>query len=211
MSAAGLARLSRGEAGRLARSFQGLVTDHEIPRFVRISSEDFRDSPLGTGSGPSRFGPRVRADGRPPPFEVMYLAQDLATALYETVIRDRFDLLQQRMLTPSDYSNRVAFNVSTKPSQVVSLIDLTSGRATAYGVPTDVTRYSRHDDGQYFAEFVYANMSSVDGVLYRSRFTERHCIAVFDRGVNRLDEDARYALEHWLVDSALAPWQVTVS
>ena len=141
----------------------------------------------------------------------MYLAQDLATALYETVIRDRFDLLQQRMLTPSDYSYRVAFNVSTKSSQVVSLIDLTSNRATAYGVPTDVTRYSRHDDGQYFAEFVYANMPSVDGVLYRSRFTEGHCIAVFDRGIDRLEEDSRYSLNRRLVGSALASWQITVS
>lgn len=211
MSAARLGNLSRAEAQRIASSFEGLVSEYEIPRFVRVSREDYRDSPLGTGSGPSRFGPRVRADGRPPPFKVMYLAQNLATALYETVIRDRFDLLQQRLLTPSDYSDRVAFNVSTRPSQVVSLIDLAGSRATVYGVPTDVTRYSRHDDGQYFAEFVYANMPSVDGILYRSRFTERHCIAVFDRGVDRLSEHSRYSLDSRLVSSALAPWQITVS
>ena len=141
----------------------------------------------------------------------MYLAQDLATALYETVIRDRFDLLRQRILNPSDYSDRIAFNISTRPSQVMSLIDLTSSRATAYGVPTDVTRYSRHDDGQYFAEFIYGNMPSVCGVLYRSRFTERHCIAVFDRGVHILKEDCHYSLDRRLVGSALASWQVTAS
>lgn len=160
------------------------VAAHEVDQFVRISQEKYRDSPLGTGRGPSRFSPRERE--RRPVFRVLYLARDTATALYETVIRDRFALMAQRVLAPGDYSGRVAFNISTKATQTVSLIDLTGGRDAMHGVPTDVNGAQNQTDGQHFGEFVHANMPAVDGALYRSRFTARDCIAVFDRAIGRL-------------------------
>ena len=208
VSAAGLAALSAGEARNLARAWRHLVAAHEVDQFVRISHERYQNSPLGTASGPSRFSPRNRECA--PAFQVLYLAGDTATALYETVIRDRFEMMAQRVLAPDDYSGRVAFNISTKPTQTVALIDLTGGRDAMYGVPTDVNRARTQTDGQHFAEFVHANMPTVDGVLYQSRFTARDCIAVFDRAIDRLKVDRLVPVDRDLVANALEGWNVTL-
>ena len=211
MRAAHFAALNREQRSDLARHFQALVTTRSITNLLRVSHEDYRNTPLGTGEGPSRFSPLAahHPDHRRS-FQVPYLAQDLATALHETVIRDRFDLLSERILTASDYSHHIAVNISTTPLQPLSLIDLTEGNAVRFGVPLDVVLYSRHDDGQYFAEFVHTDMPSVQGVLYRSRFTEHRCVAVFDRAIDRLRASSPFPLTSQLVRTALAPWNVNV-
>lgn len=208
VSAAGLATLSAAEARNLARAWRHLVAAHRVDQFVRIAHGKYQNSPLGTTSGPSRFSPRDHQ--RASAFQVLYLAGDTATALYETVIRDRFALMAQRVLAPGDYSGRVAFNISTKATQTVSLIDLTGGRDAMYGVPTDVNGAQNQTHGQHFAEFVYANMPTVDGVLYQSRFTARDCVAVFDRAIGRLQVDQLVPVDRDLVANALEGWNVTV-
>lgn len=57
--------------------------------------QGFAQTPLGQSSGPSRFSPVQSAAGiacSDPTFRVIYLAEDRATAVSKTLIRDRFDL-----------------------------------------------------------------------------------------------------------------------
>ena len=114
-----------------------------------------------------------------------------------------------RVVTPSDYGACVAANISS--IQTLTLLDLTDGNAVRYGVPTDVIRYSVHTDGQCFSEFVYANMPVVDGLLYRSRLTERRCIAIYDRACVQLRVNwGPQPLTRALLAPALASWNVAV-
>ena len=140
---------------------------------------------------------------------MLYLAEDLSTSLYETIIRDRFDFLD-RTLEEMHYSDSVAFEISTKPAAPLTLLDLTGSNAAKCGVPTDVTRYSKRDAGQAFAEYVHADMPSVDGILYESRFTGSRSVAVFDRAVKRLLVTDTSDLDRTLVHSALSGWNITV-
>ena len=193
--------------------FAGLATVRPISNYVRVMHRRFVGTPLGASSGPSRFSPIPSPSPAVagPPFRVIYAAADLATAAYETLIRDRFDLEPRRVLSPAGYSSRVAVNISTRADEAVTLLDLTDGNAIRHGVPSDVTSYSKHEDGQHFAAFVHAHMPSVDGLIYRSRFTERPSIAVFDRGIRRLAHGEPLPLDQQLLASALGSWNVSVA
>lgn len=211
MNAADLASLPQGELAALARSHEQRLLRHlTVTRHWRICHSRFRDSPLGTGAGPSRFGPTTTAAGDEPPFAVLYLAQHLATALYETIVRDRFDLLPERILDPEVYQDHVAFRISTKPDTTLALLDLTDMNAVTSGIPNDVFRYSSHADGQYFAEYVHTHMPAVDGILYESRFTRRPAIAVFDRAAHRLEHVDTRGLDRDLVHAGLWRFNITV-
>ena len=86
-----------------------------ILNYVRIVYKDL--SPLEPSHRPSRFSPFVYSDAtnhENPLVDVIYMASDLATATYETLIRDRFDLEPARILATEDYRSRVAVNISTK-------------------------------------------------------------------------------------------------
>ena len=174
----------------------------------------FADVPLGTSAGPSRFSP-IPSPGSAAPdnplFRVIYAAADLATAAYETLIRNRFDLEPMRVLSPADYASRIAVNISTVPNEAVTLLDLTGGNAIRHGVPSDVTNCSKHGDGQHFATFVHMHMPAVDGLIYPSRFTERPSIAVFDRGIGRLAHGEPLRFTQGLLATTLRDWNVSVA
>ena len=157
---------------------------------------------------PSRFSPLPANAGL---FGVLYLAQDLATGSYETIVRDRFDLDPFRILVNSDYAGRVAANVSTCPEATIALADLTNGNAARYGVPTDVIRYSDHAGGRHFSEFAHGHMPDVDRILYRSRLTERPCIAIYDRAVRKLSSPAPASpLTRGILAPTLGSWNIRV-
>ena len=194
--------------------FAGLMTVRPISNYVRVMRRKYADAPLGASSGPSRFSPVPSgslATGADPSFRVIYAAADLATAAYEALVRDRFDLEPTRILSPETYASHVAVNISTASDQTVTLLDLTGGNAIRYGVPSDVTRYSKHQDGQHFAGFVHAHMPAVDGLLYQSRFTDRPSIAVFDRGLAKLAHGQPLPLTRQLLAAALLAWNVAVA
>ena len=165
---------------------------------------------LGFSGGPSRFSPLSVGQGRHLLFGIVYLAEDLATGVLETLIRERFDLNPSRVLMPSDYAGHDAVNISTSLGITVELLDLTGGNAVRCGVPADVIRYSAHTDGQYFSEFVHANMPTVDGILYSSRLTERHCIAIYDRALHKLAAGSPMPLTRSVLTPTLGPWNVSV-
>ena len=95
------------------------------------------------------------------------------------------------------------------PGDIVDTM-VASDQNAMYGVPTDVNRARTQTDGQHFAEFVHANMPTVDGVLYQSRFTAHDCLAVFDRGIRRLQVDRLVSVDRDLVANALESWNVKV-
>lgn len=211
MNASGLATLTPAQKRSVASLFSGLKTSRPIVNFVRITSTALVGTPLGFGTGPSRFS-AVMAPARPvPPFGLIYGASDLATACYETIIRDRFDVTPTRILRRSDYSGRSAINFSSAAGQALQLLDLTNGNATRFGVPTDVTRYSTHTDGQYFSQFVHAEMPDVDGILYASRFTESLCVAVYDRAIAKLTSTgATPSLTKTILVPTVGVWNILV-
>lgn len=178
--------------------------------YVRVMTRRYSNTSLGFGGGPSRFSPLEPNQGLDGLFGIIYIASDLATAVYESLIRDRLDLSPSRILEPADYLGNDAVNISTSTAQSVTLLDLSQGNAVRCGVPTDVIRYSTHTDGQYFSEFVHSTMPTVDGFLYDSRLTERPCIAVFDRAHHKLTSVPPMPLTQPLLTSSLRPWNVTV-
>lgn len=182
-----------------------------ISNYVRIVRRSV--SPLDASHRPSRFSPFVYANatgGENPLIDVIYMASNLATASYETLIRDGFDLEPTRILAPEDYRSRIAVNISTKLGERLTVLDLTNGNASRHGVPSDVVSYSNHTDGRHFASFVHSEFPTVDGLLYESRFTRRYYVAVFDRGIHRLVKVGQYPLNRRLLGPALQNWNFNV-
>ena len=210
MSASALATLSAARCAQVVRLFQGLQITQPVVDFVRVMETRYSNNPLGLSGGPSRFSPLPAGSGHTPKFAVLYLAQDLATAVHESLIRARFDLNPSRILMPTDYAGHDAANISTLPGQTLTLLDLARGNAVRYGVPTDVIRYSLHADGQRFSEFGHAEIPAADGFLYSSRLTERPCIAVYGRACHKLEAGSPMPLRRPLLAPALSRWNVDV-
>ena len=84
MNAADLATLTADQRIPLLTQHRTLLRSRRIANYWRVSRHAHRNSPLGTTAGPSRFSPRLRPIGEYPPFTLLYLAEDLATALYES-------------------------------------------------------------------------------------------------------------------------------
>ena len=195
-----------------ARTLQPLLVATPIDRYLRISDAKYRHDPLGMGPGSTRFSAtKARSADEDRSFLVLYLAENLATALYETVVRHALDYETNRVLTPSDYADRVLFTISTADrSARVTLLDLTNDNALRYGVPGDVPRHPEHDDGQDFAELVYDYLPDADGILYPSWFTGSPCIAIFDRGKDRLVEETTEDLTGAMIRYALRDHNIDV-
>ena len=210
MSASLLAALTPARRKQVVQLFNGLQTTRPVLNYVRVMRRIYSHDPLSAGDGPSRFSPLQPNRGPTGRFRVIYLALDLATAVYETLIRDQFDLNPSRLFLPPDYRDHDAVNISTSTAQAVTLLDLSQGNAVRCGVPTDVIRYSMHTDGQYFSEFVHGEMPTVDGILYHSRLTERPCIAIYDRACRKLTAAPPIPLTQPLLTSALLPWNFSV-
>lgn len=143
--------------------------------YVRIIPSVHVATPLGCAPSHSRFG------GTKSNFAVLYAARDLATALAETVIRDRFEGLADRRLFVQDLDDRVAVQLQTnKPLRVV---DLRQGGCLKLGVSTDITGAKNFVEAQQFAQDVYDTDATIDGIQYASRLTGETCVAVFDRAI----------------------------
>jgi hypothetical protein len=64
--------------------------------YLRVTPMVHAATPLGTGHGLTRFASPMKA------FQVLYLGQDLATAVAETLVRDRFQDKARRRLTQAE-------------------------------------------------------------------------------------------------------------
>src|SRR5258707_438195 len=97
-------------------------------------------SPLGMGFGHTRFSSPDRA------FRLVYIARDLATAIAETIVRDRFEGAVERVLDDSEIQEWAVAEV-TAPSPLV-VLDLRTTGLLKLGVSTDAARAKAHREGQ---------------------------------------------------------------
>jgi len=155
------------------------VTSTFLPRsYQRIFPIAHIATPLGTGPGKARFS---SVDGS---FHTLYAAASLATAIAETIIRDRFEGVPERCLFSSELTgSSVASLTAIAP---LKLVDLRTDGCFQLGLSTDVAGAKGHIDGwaasREVAQYVH-DETALDGFLYRSRLTGTHCIAVFDRAI----------------------------
>ena len=147
-------------------------------RYQRVFSAAYKANPLGTGPGMARFS---SLHGN---FNTLYAAANLATAIAETVVRDRFEGGGARLLFARELSSRCVAPISA--DHPLALVDLRDGGCFPLGVSTDITGAKGSATGwpasRELAQHVHDH-SSLDGFLYRSRLTGRFCVAVFDRAV----------------------------
>ncbi len=116
---------------RDAKGLESHVVWPRLSRFPRIIRSEYADQPKGVSSGPSRFSSPNGA------FQVLYAAQNLQTALAETIIRDRFVGRARRYV-----------GYSTLEGRAVTLI-------CALGLDTDIGRARAHGPGQAFSEWLH--------------------------------------------------------
>ena len=132
---------------------RGLLVTRSIYQNSRVIPVLYIGTPLAASPNPSRFSlaPGKRPTKTP---SIIFGAKFLSTGIYETVIRDQFDLQEKskRIIMPVDYRSRGAIWFSSTES--LNLLDLTNGEPSFYGVPSDVIKSSEHSHGQYFSRFI---------------------------------------------------------
>lgn len=154
--------------GDLALAFQ--------PRaYLRVMPLVHIRTPLGMGFGQSRFSSPSQA------FKLVYLARDLATAIAETIVRDRFEGESARVLDESEIENWAVAEVTAIAP--LTVLDLRTTGLLKLGVSTDAARAKEHREGQELSETIHGSFA-VDGLLYASRLTAADCVAVYDRAVS---------------------------
>ncbi len=151
-----------------------LTVGIDVTGYLRIMEVRHRATPTGMGYGQTRFSSPT--DG----FTALYAAQDLATALAERVIRDRFQGKKARVLLAADIDELVVASlVAVKP---LKLLDLRAAGANRLGVPTDAVRGRAQQAGRKFSQQLYDG-TDFDGIVYMSRITNAECVAIYDRAV----------------------------
>lgn len=153
---------------------QRLIVRVDVTDYVRIIARVHAATPLGMGPGRSRFSsPRDR-------FHLLYLAQNPMTAIAETIVRDRYEKEADRLLLEEDL-DRYSVAVVRNP-QPLFLLDLRYEGANLLGVSTDAVRAKAQAGGRRLSQRIY-DETTLDGIVYMSRITNRECVAVYDRAV----------------------------
>ena len=140
---------------------------------MRIAGS-LEDTPLGTGPGEARFS-SIEGD-----FHTLYAATNLATAIAEAIVRDRFEGGGPRLLFSTELEERCVVQLSARVP--LDSIDLRRDGCFQLGVSTDIASAKGWDQSRKLARHVY-DQTALDGFLYRSRLTGANCIAVFGRAI----------------------------
>lgn len=149
-----------------------LAVSIDVTGYLRIMEARHRTTPTGMGYGKTRFSSPTDS------FTVLYAAQDLATALAEKVIRDRFQGRKKRVLLEADIDELVAASMIARVP--LKLLDLRTSGASRLGIPTDAVRGRAQQAGRKFSQQLYDG-TDFDGIVYMSRITNAECVAVYDR------------------------------
>lgn len=134
-------------------------------------------TPLGSGYGATRFSSPEDA------FKVIYAAENLTTALAETVVRDRFQAKARRGLHEDELALWGAASIDAQHS--LTLIDLRTTGLLRLGVSTDAARAKVHAQGRKLSQALH-DQTDIDGVVYASRLTGANCICVYERATAKL-------------------------
>ena len=157
----------------------------------RIFSRRFASSPLGTGAADSRFA------WSHSPYQVLYCARDFRTAFLETVVRDQFVSKQAPRLLPTAAITQRCYaklELTADNRLKLRLLDLRGDGCVILGIPTDVPRSMDHGPARDLGKRLHDHhRTSIDGIVFASRFTGSDVYAVFSHALERLN--ARPALE----------------
>ena len=151
-----------------------------IERVFRVVHRSHRGTPLAAVPAPSRFSdPRGR-------YAVLYAAETVRCAFWETLGRNRFARRRRRELPRADAGS--ALVVSVASDGPLALIDLRSDGPVRIGAPSAVAHDGNHAAGRALSGAVHGGVPEADGFLFPSRFTGDRCVAIFDRTFGRLRE-----------------------
>lgn len=184
-----------------------VVADLALPfqpkAYLRIMPEAHAATPLGMGFGQTRFAAPDNS------FQLIYLARNLATAIAETVVRDRFEGKSRRILDIMEVEDWVVSEVTAK--EPLTLVDLRTTGLLKLGVTTNAARAKGQAAGRRLSKALYDRFT-VDGVLYSSRLTSAECLAIYDRAVKpKLQSTAAVSLaRHAGLIAALTAINVSV-
>ena len=136
-----------------------------------------RATPLGAGFGKTRFASPRDA------FRILYMAENLATSVAETIVRDRFEGRRRRRMSQTEVERWGVTEINVvAPLRVV---DLRGAGLLRLGLSTDASRAKSHRQGRLASEAIH-DRGWPDGILYNSRLTGDVCCAVYERGVAKL-------------------------
>jgi RES domain-containing protein len=142
--------------------------------YVRVTPMAHAATPLGAGFGVTRFASPAKK------FKVIYLAQDLTTAIAETLVRDRFQSRVRRKLLDVEAALWGATEVTD--SAPLTLIDLRTTGLVRLGVSTEAARGKAQGQGRKLSQAIY-DQTDAQGLVYISRLTGRTCICVYTRAL----------------------------
>jgi hypothetical protein len=151
-----------------------LTKSFQPQSYYRLIPLRHRTTPLGTSSSNSRFS---STSGN---FHTLYAAKNLATALAETVIRDRFEGADRRWLHVDEVRDLCTARVSGR--MPLQLLDIRKSGCLLLGVSTDINGAKGWEEAREFVQCIHDG-TKLDGILYSSRLTAENCIAVFDRAI----------------------------
>jgi hypothetical protein len=126
------------------------------------------------GFGKTRFASTTDS------FKLLYIAENLTTAVAEAIIRDRFEGATARELTGDEVANWGVTEVHAHLP--LHLLDMRTDGCFLLGVSTDITGAKAQNEARQFSQDLFAQ-TNVDGILYLSRLTRKTCVAVYDRAV----------------------------
>lgn len=113
-------------------------------------------------------------------FKLLYIAADLATAMAETIVRDRFEGAAVRELDITDIQPWGVCEVEARAP--LRVLDLRRDGCFKLGVSTDVVGAKAQGQSRALSQTLYET-TDLDGILYPSRLRKRNCVAVYDRAV----------------------------
>ena len=149
-----------------------------IERVFRVIHCAHRDTPLVAVPTPSRFSdPHAR-------YAVLYAAETVRCAFWETLGRNRFARRRRRDLPRADAES--ALVVSVACDDPLALIDLRGDGPVRIGAPSAVAHDGNHAAGRTLSGTVHGAVPEADGFVFLSRFTGDRCVAVFERSFAKL-------------------------
>lgn len=159
-----------------------------IVQMYRLIPARHVGTPLGTKPAPSRFSDRGGD------YSVLYAAESVRTAFWESLIRQRFTRRKTRVLDLSELEGFALVTVTAAAR--VHLVDLRDDGPIRIGAPAAVAHDSNHAAARALSVATYDSVPEADGFLYASRFTGHTCIALFDRAIHNLTALSVNPLSH---------------
>ena len=154
------------------------LRDVRLGRVFRVIHREHRSSPLWAAPTPSRFSDPQGG------YAVLYAAEAVRCAFWETLGRNRFARRRRRELPRSEVEARLL--VSIRSTGQLALFDLRGDGPIRIGAGSAVAHDGNHAAGRALSAAVHATVPEADGFVFSSRFTGHACVAVFERAFAKL-------------------------